>query len=93
MGGDAPDASDEGASWLCPLSDLWPDLLETEEAVSDGLREALGGLADKWEGMETPALSMPSNQEWAKGVDDGYDQAADDLRGALADHPAPEPFT
>lgn len=35
MGGDAPDAPDEGASWLCPLPDLWPHLLETEEAVSD----------------------------------------------------------
>lgn len=53
-----------------------------------GLRDALERLAVKWEGVDTPGLSAPSNQDWAKGVDAGYDQAADDLRGTLADHPS-----
>lgn len=54
--------------------------------MSDSLRDALERLAEKWTGMDTPGLSLPRNQDWATGVDQGYSSAAAELLGTLADY-------
>jgi len=59
-------------------------------SVVGGLRDALIRLTTKWDDMDTPGLASPENQEWAKGVDNGYSIAASELRDLLAAHP-PEP--
>lgn len=70
-------ADPDDADWACRVP-----------AGDGGLREALERLAEKWDGMDTRALSAPSNQDWAQGVDSAYDTAASELRGTLSDHPA-----